>query len=304
MTASSTSTNKAITHTDIPGLPVFRKGKVRDVYDLGDTLLIVATDRISAFDVIMPNGIPDKGKILTSMSLFWFELTADIIENHLIAHKVEDFPAELQQYASILEGRSMLVKKTEPFPIECVARGYLAGGGWKDYQEMGAVCGISLPEGLQQAEILPETIFTPATKAESGHDINISFEEAVQVLDKATMEELRDLTVALYERARGYAVEKGIIIADTKFEFGRTPNGIILIDEILTPDSSRFWPADTYEVGTSPMSFDKQFVRDYLETLDWDKTPPAPVLPDEVVEKTRAKYLEAYELLTERTFVA
>lgn len=302
MTASSTSTNKAITHTDIPGLPVFRKGKVRDVYDLGDTLLIVATDRISAFDVIMPNGIPDKGKILTSMSLFWFELTADIIENHLIAHKVEDFPAELQQYASILEGRSMLVKKTEPFPIECVARGYLAGGGWKDYQEMGAVCGISLPEGLQQAEILPETIFTPATKAESGHDINISFEEAVQVLDKATMEELRDLTVALYERARGYAVEKGIIIADTKFEFGRTPNGIILIDEILTPDSSRFWPADTYEVGTSPMSFDKQFVRDYLETLDWDKTPPAPVLPDEVVEKTRAKYLEAYELLTGRTF--
>ena len=302
MTASSTSTNKAITHTDIPGLPVFRKGKVRDVYDLGDTLLIVATDRISAFDVIMPNGIPDKGKILTSMSLFWFELTADIIENHLIAHKVEDFPAELQQYASILEGRSMLVKKTEPFPIECVARGYLAGGGWKDYQEMGAVCGISLPEGLQQAEILPETIFTPATKAESGHDINISFEEAVQVLDKATMEELRDLTVALYERARGYAVEKGIIIADTKFEFGRTPNGIILIDEILTPDSSRFWPADTYEVGTSPMSFDKQFVRDYLETLDWNKTPPAPVLPDEVVEKTRAKYLEAYELLTGQVF--
>ena len=302
MTASSTSTNKAITHTDIPGLPVFRKGKVRDVYDLGDTLLIVATDRISAFDVIMPNGIPDKGKILTSMSLFWFELTADIIENHLIAHKVEDFPAELQQYASILEGRSMLVKKTEPFPIECVARGYLAGGGWKDYQEMGAVCGISLPEGLQQAEILPETIFTPATKAESGHDINISFEEAVQVLDKATMEELRDLTVALYERARGYAVEKGIIIADTKFEFGRTPNGIILIDEILTPDSSRFWPADTYEVGTSPMSFDKQFVRDYLETLDWDKTPPAPLLPDEVVEKTRAKYLEAYELLTGQVF--
>lgn len=302
MTQTSAAPGNAITHTDIPGLPVFRKGKVRDVYDLGDTLLIVATDRISAFDVIMPNGIPDKGKILTSMSLFWFELTADIIENHLIAHKVEDFPAELQQYASILEGRSMLVKKTEPFPIECVARGYLAGGGWKDYQEMGAVCGISLPEGLQQAEILPETIFTPATKAESGHDINISFEEAVQVLDKATMEELRDLTVALYERARGYAVEKGIIIADTKFEFGRTPNGIILIDEILTPDSSRFWPADTYEVGTSPMSFDKQFVRDYLETLDWDKTPPAPVLPDEVVEKTRAKYLEAYELLTGQVF--
>ncbi len=302
MTRSSKAPTNAITHTDIPGLPVFRKGKVRDVYDLGDTLLIVATDRISAFDVIMPNGIPDKGKILTSMSLFWFELTSDIVENHLIAHKVEDYPAELQQYADLLKGRSMLVKKAEPFPIECVARGYLAGGGWKDYQEMGAVCGIPLPEGLQQAQILPETIFTPATKAESGHDENISFEEAVQVLDRATVEELRDLTIAIYERAREYAAGKGIIISDTKFEFGRTPGGIILIDEILTPDSSRFWPADTYEVGTSPLSFDKQFVRDYLETLVWDKTPPAPELPEDVVLKTREKYLEAYELLTGRKF--
>jgi phosphoribosylaminoimidazole-succinocarboxamide synthase len=302
MTQSNATSTNAITHTDIPGLPVFRKGKVRDVYDLGDTLLIVATDRISAFDVIMPNGIPDKGKILTSMSLFWFELTSDIVENHLIAHKVEDYPAELQQYADLLEGRSMLVKKAEPFPIECVARGYLAGGGWKDYQEMGAVCGIPLPEGLQQAQILPETIFTPATKAESGHDENISFEEAVQVLDRATVEELRDLTIAIYERAREYAAGKGIIISDTKFEFGRTPGGIILIDEILTPDSSRFWPADTYEVGTSPLSFDKQFVRDYLETLVWDKTPPAPELPEDVVLKTREKYLEAYELLTGRVF--
>jgi phosphoribosylaminoimidazole-succinocarboxamide synthase len=303
MPQSSTSYGNAITHTDIPGLAVFRKGKVRDVYDLGDTLLIVATDRISAFDVIMPNGIPDKGKILTSMSLFWFELTSDIVENHLIAHKVEEYPAVLQQYADLLEGRSMLVKKTEPFPIECVARGYLAGGGWKDYQEMGTVCGIPLPEGLRQAQILPETIFTPATKAESGHDENISFEEAVQVLDLATMEELRDLTIALYERAREYAAGKGIIISDTKFEFGRTPGGIILIDEILTPDSSRFWPAETYEVGTSPLSFDKQFVRDYLETLVWDKTPPAPELPEDVVENTRAKYVEAYELLTGKIFV-
>lgn len=302
MTQTSTSPGNAITNTDIPGLPVFRKGKVRDVYDLGDTLLIVATDRISAFDVIMPNGIPDKGKILTSMSLFWFELTSDIVENHLIAHKVEDYPAELQQHADLLEGRSMLVKKTEPFPIECVARGYLAGGGWKDYQEMGTVCGIPLPEGLQQAQILPDTIFTPATKAESGHDENIAFEEAVRILDLATMEELRDLTITLYERAREYAGGKGIIISDTKFEFGRSPEGIILIDEILTPDSSRFWPADTYKVGTSPLSFDKQFVRDYLETLVWDKTPPAPELPEDVVLKTREKYLEAYELLTGRVF--
>ena len=302
MTQTSTSPGNAITNTDIPGLPVFRKGKVRDVYDLGDTLLIIATDRISAFDVIMPNGIPDKGKILTSMSLFWFELTSDIVENHLIAHKVEDYPAELQQHADLLEGRSMVVKKTEPFPIECVARGYLAGGGWKDYQEMGTVCGIPLPEGLQQAQILPDTIFTPATKAESGHDENIAFEEAVRILDLATMEELRDLTITLYERAREYAGGKGIIISDTKFEFGRSPEGIILIDEILTPDSSRFWPADTYKVGTSPLSFDKQFVRDYLETLVWDKTPPAPELPEDVVLKTREKYLEAYELLTGRIF--
>ncbi|MDF1536118.1 MAG: phosphoribosylaminoimidazolesuccinocarboxamide synthase [bacterium] len=302
MTQTSAGSSKAVTHTDLPGLPLFRRGKVRDVYDLGDTLLIVATDRISAFDVIMPNGITDKGKILTSMSLFWFELTADIVDNHLIAHRVEEFPAELRQHASILEGRSMLVKKTEPLPIECVARGYLAGSGWTDYQKTGAVCGIPLPEGLKQAQKLPRTIFTPATKAKSGHDENVSFEEAAKVLDLATLEKLRDLTIAIYEKARDYAGGKGIIISDTKFEFGRSSEGIILIDEILTPDSSRFWPADTYEVGTSPLSFDKQFVRDYLETLDWDKTPPGPVLPDEVVEKTREKYLEAYELLTGRVF--
>ena len=301
MTQTSAASSQAVTHTDLPGLPLFRRGKVRDVYDLGDTLLIVATDRISAFDVIMPNGIPDKGKILTSMSLFWFELTADIVNNHLIAHRVEEFPAELKQYASILEGRSMLVKKTEPFPIECVVRGYLAGSGWKDYQETGAVCGISLPEGLKLAQKLPETIFTPATKAESGHDENISFEEAVKVLDADTMEKLRDLTITIYEKARDYAGGKGIIISDTKFEFGRTPDGIILIDEILTPDSSRFWPADTYEVGTSPASFDKQYVRDYLNSLDWDKNPPVPTLPEEVVEKTRAKYLKALEIVTGKT---
>ena len=298
----SLSGTEAVVHTDLPGIPLFRKGKVRDVYDLGEHLLLVATDRISAFDVIMPNGIPDKGKILTQMSLFWFDLTSDIVENHLVAHRVEDFPSQLQEYSDLLEGRSLLVKKSDPYPIECVARGYLAGGGWSDYLKDGAICGIKLPAGLQLAERLPETIFTPATKADSGHDENISFDEAAKVVGVQALTRLRELTLSIYEKARIHALEQGIIISDTKFEFGHIDGKIILIDEILTPDSSRFWPASSYLVGSSPLSFDKQYVRDYLETLDWDKTPPAPELPEEVVMNTRKKYLEAYELLTGKRF--
>lgn len=293
---------EAITTTELPGVPIFRRGKVRDVYDLGENLLLVATDRISAFDVIMPNGIPDKGKILTQMSLFWFDLTRDIVENHLVAHRVEDFPPMLQKYSELLEGRSLLVKKSDPYPIECVARGYLAGGGWSDYQREGTICGIELPKGLQLAQRLPEPIFTPATKADTGHDVNIPFDEAARVVGIETLTRLKELTLTLYERARAHAHDHGIIISDTKFEFGHINGKIILIDEILTPDSSRFWPASSYKVGTSPLSFDKQYVRDYLETLDWDKTPPAPELPEEVVTNTRKKYLEAYELLTGKKF--
>lgn len=299
---SQSTAKEAIISTELPGIPVFRRGKVRDVYDLGENLLLVATDRISAFDVIMPNGIPDKGKILTQMSLFWFDRTGDIVKNHLVAREVGDFPSILQPYSDLLEGRSLLVKKTDPYPIECVARGYLAGGGWSDYQREGAICGIELPQGLQLAQRLPEPIFTPATKADTGHDVNIPFDEAARIVGRETLTRLRDLTLALYERARAHAHDHGIIISDTKFEFGRINDEIILIDEILTPDSSRFWPASSYKVGASPLSFDKQYVRDYLETLDWDKTPPAPELPEEVVVNTRKKYLEAYELLTGKRF--
>lgn len=294
--------SSAVTSTDFPDLTLFRKGKVRDVYDLGDHLLIVATDRISAFDCIMPNGIPDKGKILTSMSMFWFDFTSDIVENHHVSHRVEEYPETVQKYADILRGRSMLVKKADPFPVECVARGYIAGGGWKDYQDTGAVCGISLPAGLRLAEKLPETIFTPATKADSGHDINIPFEEAAGIVGEDKALWLRDMTIKIYEKARDYAAGRGIIISDTKFEFGEIDGRIILIDEILTPDSSRFWPTDSYEVGISPPNFDKQFVRDYLEGLDWDKMPPAPALPEDIVHNTREKYLEAYRLLTGKEF--
>ncbi|UCG38757.1 MAG: phosphoribosylaminoimidazolesuccinocarboxamide synthase [bacterium] len=297
------SVSKAVTRTEIAGIPLFRRGKVRDVYDLEEHLLIVATDRISAFDVVMPNGIPDKGKILTQMSLFWFDFTRDIVDNHLVSAEVDDYPPSLRQHADLLRDRSMLVRKTEPFPIECVARGYLAGSGWKDYLQTGGVCGIPLPAGLRQAERLPETIFTPATKADSGHDENVSFQYAAGIVGEGTLSRLKDLTVAIYEKARTYAQQRGIIISDTKFEFGSIGGEIILIDEILTPDSSRFWPASTYQLGKSPASFDKQFVRDYLEGLDWDKTPPAPELPEEIVARTREKYLEAYELLTGRKFM-
>lgn len=289
--------NAALMESSLP-FPV-RRGKVRDVYDLGDVLLIVATDRISAFDCVMPNGIPDKGRILTALSLFWFEKFARDFENHLLATRVGDYPSAVRTHGEQLEGRSMLVRKAEVVPIECVARGYLAGSGWKEYQASQTVCGIKLPPGLRQCDQLPAPIFTPATKEESGHDQNISLEEAAQRVGDATAVDLRDRTLSLYQRAADYARGRGIIIADTKFEFGRVLDGrLILIDEVLTPDSSRFWPADQYAPGKDQPSFDKQFVRNYLEKLDWNKTPPAPRLPDDVVQGTRRRYLEAYEKLT------
>jgi phosphoribosylaminoimidazole-succinocarboxamide synthase len=283
-------------------LPV-RRGKVRDVYDLGETLLIVASDRISAFDVIMPNGIPDKGRVLTALSLFWFARFAGSAANHLIATDVEDYPAMLRVYREQLEGRSMLVKKATVLPIECVARGYLAGSGWKEYQATHSVCGIKLPPGLRQCDKLPAPIFTPATKEEQGHDINIPYEEAAARVGEATVKELKSRTLALYAQAAEYAAGRGILIADTKFEFGRLPDGeLILIDEVLTPDSSRFWPADDYAPGRDQASFDKQFVRNWLETQPWDKSPPAPRLPDEVVTGTRQRYIEAYERIVGKTW--
>jgi len=278
-----------------------RRGKVRDVYDLGQQLLIVATDRISAFDVVMPNGIPDKGKILTALSLFWFEKFRDDFENHLIAAEVSRYPQELHPYAQELWGRSMLVKKAQVIPIECVARGYLAGSGWKEYRASQTVCGIALPAGLRQCDRLGEAIFTPATKEESGHDINISYEQTAARVGEPTARLLRDRTLDLYSRAAEHARSRGVIIADTKFEFGRLPDGrLILIDEVLTPDSSRFWPADQYAPGHDQPSFDKQYVRNYLEKLDWNKAPPAPPLPPDVVQGTRRRYIEAYTLLSGR----
>lgn len=290
----------ALLQTTLP-LPV-RRGKVRDVYDLGERLLIVATDRISAFDCIMPNGIPDKGRILTALSLFWFDKLSELgIPNHLLETEVNRFPEEVRADRDQLEGRSMLVKKAGVIPIECVARGYLAGSGWKEYRQNGTVCGIRLPPGLQQSDRLGEPIFTPATKEESGHDINISFEEATRVVGGETAGRLRDLTLQIYGWAANFAARRGVIIADTKFEFGRLPDGtIILVDEVLTPDSSRFWPANQYESGHDQPSFDKQFVRNWLEKQPWGKTPPAPALPEDVVRGTRQRYVEAYELLTGR----
>jgi phosphoribosylaminoimidazole-succinocarboxamide synthase len=292
----------ALMQSNLP-LPV-RRGKVRDVYDLDDRmLLIVATDRISAYDCVMPNGIPGKGKILTALSLFWFEKFAADFENHLIATDVKDYPQDVQPYADELEGRSMLVKKASVVPIECVARGYLAGSGWKEYQQSRTVCGIPLPPGLRQSEKLPSgPIFTPATKETSGHDINISYQSAAQRIGEPLAARLRERTLSLYSRAADYAAARGIIIADTKFEFGLLSDGkLILVDEVLTPDSSRFWPAAGYRPGADQPSFDKQYVRNYLESLTWDKTPPAPPLPDEVVEGTRRRYLEAYENVTGKT---
>jgi phosphoribosylaminoimidazole-succinocarboxamide synthase len=275
-----------------------RRGKVRDVYDLGYELLIVASDRISAFDCVMPNGIPDKGKILTRLSLFWFAKFRDQFANHLLQYSADDYPSKLDPYHDQLVDRSMLVKKAQVMPIECVARGYLAGSGWKEYQQSQTVCGIKLPAGLKQCDKLPEPIFTPATKEESGHDINIDFQETVNRIGAATATALRDRTLALYTQAAEYAATRGIIIADTKFEFGLYNGELILIDEVLTPDSSRFWPADQYAAGRDQPSYDKQFVRNWLESQPWPKAPPAPTLPDEVVEGTRRRYIEAYEKLT------
>ena len=285
---------------ELPGIPKIKSGKVREIFDLGDTLLFVATDRISAFDCIMPNGIPRKGEVLTQISHFWFDFLKDVVPNHRATGADAPLPDKLKPFEAQLRGRSMIVKKAKPLPIECVARGYLAGSGWKEYRASQKVCGVSLPPGLQEASELPEPIFTPATKAESGHDLNISFEEAAKMVGEDIARQVRDLTLRIYSTARAYARERGILIADTKFEFGLDGGQLILIDEVMTPDSSRFWPADQYRAGQAQASFDKQFVRDYLETLDWDKTPPAPRLPDAIVEKTQAKYFEAYRRLAGR----
>jgi phosphoribosylaminoimidazole-succinocarboxamide synthase len=275
---------------------------VRDVYDLGEHLLIVATDRISAFDYVLGSGIPDKGAVLTQLSAFWFDLLKDITPHHLVTIDVDDFPAVTRPYKDMLRGRSMLVRKTSPLPIECVARGYLSGSGWKDYGRSGAVCGVALPAGLRESDRLPEPIFTPATKAESGHDENISEAEAGAIVGQGLIARLGDLTLRIYGLGVAHALSRGIIIADTKFEFGLADDQLILIDEVLTPDSSRFWPAAEYVPGRGQPSFDKQFVRDYLERIGWNKQPPVPSLPDEVVQGTRARYVEAYERLTGRSF--
>lgn len=290
--------SQALTKIEIPGVPS-RSGKVREIFDAGDKLLFIASDRISAFDCVMPNGIPQKGQVLNMISKFWFERLGGIVPNHMLSIDVNAYPAPFNQHAAQLAGRSMLVRKTKVLPIECIVRGYLIGSGWKEYKQSGTIGGTPLRAGYQMAGKLDEPIFTPSTKAEQGlHDENISFEQTVEIIGREKAEKLREISLALYKTAADYALTKGIIIADTKFEFGELDGEIILIDEALTPDSSRFWPADTYAPGTSPMSFDKQFVRDYLETLDWDKTPPAPELPEEIVAKTQAKYLEAYECLT------
>ena len=290
--------NNTLLQLDLPGIPKVRSGKVREMFDLGDSLLMVASDRISAYDVVLPNGIPLKGEVLTMFSHFWFERVADLVPNHLLAKANEPLPQAVQSHAEQIGRRAMVVKKAQPLAIECVVRGYLAGSGWKEYQKQGTVCGISLPEGLDNSSKLPEPIFTPATKAEEGHDENISFEEAINIVGKDIAEQARELSIKIYNRGRDHAAEKGIIIADTKFEFGIFEGELILIDEVLTPDSSRFWPADLYAPGKSQPSFDKQFVRDYLETLDWDKNPPGPELPEDIVQKTSEKYIEAYTRVT------
>ncbi|ODS59547.1 MAG: phosphoribosylaminoimidazolesuccinocarboxamide synthase [Acidobacteria bacterium SCN 69-37] len=293
------SSSSVVLETTLTGLTLQRRGKVRDVYDLGTELLIVATDRISAFDYVLASGIPDKGKVLTQLSAFWFAQMGDIVPHHLLSVDVADFPAVTKPHHDVLRGRSMLVRKTTPLPVECVARGYLVGSGWKDYQRSGSVCGVALPAGLRESDRLPQTIFTPATKADSGHDENISEAQAGAIVGADRIARLRDLTLAIYERGVTHAASQGIIIADTKFEFGIAADGTLtLIDEVLTPDSSRFWPADTYAPGHAQPSFDKQFVRDHLEAIGWNKQPPVPSLPDDVVSRTREKYLEAFRRLT------
>jgi phosphoribosylaminoimidazole-succinocarboxamide synthase len=287
--------------TDYSDLELFASGKVRDVYSIdSDHLLFVATDRISAFDYVLATGIPNKGRVLTQLSLFWFDFLKDVVPSHFVTADVSRYPETTRKYADELRGRSMMVTRAEMFPVECVARGYLSGSGWKEYKESGTVCGIQLPKGLNESDQLPEPIFTPATKATTGHDINISFEEMCKLIDPKQARQLRDLTLRIYKMAADYARQRGILIADTKFEFGITAQGITLADEVLTPDSSRFWPADTYQPGKAQNSFDKQYVRDYLEEIRWNKQPPAPALPQEVALRTSEKYLEAYRQLTGR----
>ena len=288
---------KAILKIEIPGIKPLRSGKVRDIFDLGDYLLLVASDRISAFDVVLPNGIPGKGRILTQISAYWFKQTENVISNHLVSIDVRDFPEICQPSRNMLEGRSMLVKKATPLPVECIVRGYISGSGWKEYKNSGTVCGIKLPSGLRESEKLPEPIFTPSTKAEEGHDINISFEEAGKRVGGELAGQLRDISIKIYKKAQDMAENKGIIIADTKFEFGLINNQLILIDEVLTPDSSRFWSIKTYQPGKGQDSYDKQIIRDYLLTLTWDQRPPGPVLPDEIVEKASARYQEIMDIL-------
>jgi phosphoribosylaminoimidazole-succinocarboxamide synthase len=293
--------SEVLLSTDLPGLKLRARGKVRDLYEVGDDLLMVATDRISAFDYILATGIPDKGRVLTQLSLFWYEFFADVVPNHLITADLDRYPETLQSYQAQLEWRSMLVKEARMLPVECVARGYLSGSGWKEYVATGKVCGIPLPSGLRESDKLPEPLFTPATKAESGHDENISFEQVARMIGQSAAEKARDLTLELYTRAADYAADRGIIIADTKFEFGYLDDKLVLADEALTPDSSRFWPAESYKPGGAQLSYDKQFVRDYLESIKWNKQPPAPGLPDDVAQRTSEKYREAYRVLTGRS---
>lgn len=290
--------HNTVLETNLEGVKLLRRGKVRDIYEIKDYLLIVATDRVSAFDVVLPTGIPEKGKILTQISLFWFDKVKDIVENHLVSANVEEFPAPLPTYKEILEGRSMLVKKAKPLPVECIVRGYLSGSGWKDYQKTGMICGIKLPEGLVESAKLPEPVFTPSTKAEQGHDINISFEETAQILGEETAQKIKELSLSIYKKAAQIAEKKGIIIADTKMEFGFYNGKLILIDELLTPDSSRFWSLKHYKIGYSQDSYDKQIVRDYLLSIKWDKKPPAPQLPEDIVNKTAERYKEIFRILT------
>ena len=301
---SQSAQSRILLQTDFPELTLHARGKVRDLYSLNEQLLFVATDRISAFDYVLATGIPEKGRVLTQLSLFWFDFLKDVVKNHLITASVDQYPAPLKKYADDLRGRSMLVTKAQMIDIECVARGYLSGSGWKEYQKTGEVCGIKLPSGLKESDKLPEPIFTPATKALTGHDENISIEEMAKRTGKELAEKLRDLTLKIYKTAADYAAGRGIIIADTKFEFGQTSQGLILADEVLTPDSSRFWPADKYQSGKAQESFDKQFVRDYLEAIKWNKQPPAPSLPEDVARKTSEKYIEAYRILAGRELPA
>lgn len=287
-----------IMETNLKDVKLLRKGKVRDVYEIAEYLLLIATDRVSAFDVILPNGIPDKGRVLTQISIYWFNQMKDIIENHIVATEVEDYPSLLHRYRDILEGRSMLVKKAKPLPVECIVRGYLSGSGWKEYKEKGAICGIGLPSGLKESSRLNEPIFTPSTKAEEGHDINITFEEAGRIVGDELAYKVRDISLRIYKKAREIAEGRGIIIADTKMEFGIYDGNLILIDELITPDSSRFWSVKDYQIGRSQDSYDKQIVRDYLLSINWDKKPPAPLLPDEIVRRTAERYREILQILT------